>query len=243
MKKYLIYTVLLFGIYSCSNDNINDDTSESLNTLVFKSALENYDNHVTVYTSGANNIYSNNGDVQTSFNEEFIEFKINEKSFYKEQFSNHAFDITSTSNSSYQDIMNTGVNALIEHVGSTANIYVPKKMLIDESNFDDPISLHFSKSDGKTITWNPDTDNPSDKVFLVIIERQTPFNSSVDKTLNTITLVLPDDGNISISSNDLKNFKIGNNLDIYMARGNEMVIEDTGFVFYNLNLIYGKVVN
>lgn len=243
MKKYFIYTILLFGIYSCSNDNINDETTEELNIIAFKSALENYDNQVIVYTSGANNTYDNNGNIQTSFNNEFVEFKINEKSFTHSQFFNHAFDISSTTNSEHQDIMNTGVNASIEHMGSSADIYVPKKMLIDESNFDDSISLHFSKSDGKTITWDSDTDNPTDKVFLVIVERQTPFNSPVVKTLSTITLDSSDDGSISINANDLKDFKVGNELDIYMARGNEMVIGDTGFVFYNVNLIYGKVVN
>jgi hypothetical protein len=242
MKKYFLYTVLFFGFYSCSNDNLNEETNEDLSTIVFKSGLENYDNQVIVYTSGANNIYNDIGNVQTDFNTKFEDFKINEKTFSASQFSNHVFDISSTLNSDYQSLMNTGLNATVDYEGINENVYVPKRIFLNENDFDDNISLHFSKTNGKNINWNTDTANPVDRVFIVITERDTPF-TGVNKSVNSITLEVADTGNIAITANDLQKFTVGSDLDFYIARGNEKIIGNTGFTFYNVNLIYGKVVN
>jgi hypothetical protein len=78
-----------------------------------------------------------------------------------------------------------------------------------------------------TINWNPDPNNPSQSIFLGIIDENTidPFISEKLKEL-IFFKEIPDNGSFSLPSSLLSQLSINNRVTLFIARGNFAIYSD-----------------
>jgi hypothetical protein len=245
MKKIINYTVIILGIIalnSCSSDQVSD--SNEIETYIFKSNLSSVDNQVFVQVTGANNAESVLNTVQVDFTEDIQPFIIDGSNFNSELFFENNLNIGDQENMNMINVTSLGNLKEVSYQGITEEVYVPKLVEVPQSLFTNNLFVDISKENGITIPWIQDSANPFEKIFLVVVNRGERFSNNADKQSGVISEVINDENqSFIISPEALSDFEVGNEVDVYLARGNEIQIKETAFVFYNINSMFGRIVD
>ncbi|PPK96315.1 hypothetical protein LY01_00133 [Nonlabens xylanidelens] len=246
MKKIINYTAILLGIIafnSCSSDKVSG--SIDIESYIFKSALSSAENQVFVEVTGANNVEGTHNTVQVDFVGDDIQpFAIDGSNFITDLFSENILYIGAGENMNMTNVTSIGNVKEVIYQGISEEVYVPRLVEVPENLFTNGLFVDISKENGITIPWTQDSYNPFGKIFLVVINRGERFSNIEDNPFGVISEVITDDEeSFTISPDALADFEIGDGLDIYIARGNEVQINDTAFVFYNINSFFGRIIN
>ena len=245
MKKILNYAAILLGVVvfiSCESDKVLD--SNDLESYIFKSNLSEADNQVFVEVTGVNNMETALSTVQVDFMQDIQPFIIDGVNFNSELFFENNLYIGAGENMNMTNVTSLGNMKEISFQEITEEIYVPKLVEVPQSLFTNNLFVDISKENGITIPWIQDNANPFGKIFLVVINRGERFSNDIDNPSGVISEVINDENeSFSISPEILSQFEVGNEVDIYLARGNEVQINDTAFVFYNINSFFGRIID
>lgn len=243
MKKIIYHTAILLGIIalnSCSSDQVSDPNS--IETYIFKSNLSSVENQVFVQVTGVNNAVSVLNNVQVDFMEGFQPFKIDGSNFNSGLFVENNLSIGNGENMNMTNVTSLGNLKEISYQGINEEVYVPNLVEVPQSLFTNNLFVDISKANGLTIPCVQDSDNPFSKIFLAIMNRGERFVD--DNAQGVISEILNDENqSFFISPEALSDFEIGNEVDVYLARGNEVQINETAFVFYNINSMFGRIVD
>lgn len=243
MKKYNLILILLLIVsllsISCSSE-VDFHESSSSYSSIFKSELD-AKNHVFVSATAVENIYSTRGSVQIDFTEPYEFFDVDGSIFPETSFQDNSIYVTENLNDSLQHIFKLGEPKQIIHKNTDAEIYVPNFVKLNSNLIEVGEFFEISKSRGAELEWEQDFANSNSYLFLVIIDRgeinSVPTNAVISKTLEDSS------GRVDISPSELNDFSNDGKVDIYLARGNEQMIEDTAFTFYNVNVISAKMID
>ena len=245
MKKILNYAAILLSVVvfiSCESDKVLD--SNDLESYIFKSNLSEADNQVFVEVTGVNNTETVLNAVQVDFMEDIQPFIIDGANFNSELFFENNLYIGAGENMNMTNVTSLGNMKEISFQEITEEIYVPKLVEVPQSLFTNNLFVDISKENGITIPWIQDNANPFGKIFLVVINRGERFTNDIDNPTGVISEVINDENeSFIISPETLSQFEVGNEVDIYLARGNEVQINDTAFVFYNINSFFGRIID
>ena len=245
MKKILNCAAILLSIVvliSCESDKVLD--SNNLESYIFKSNLSEADNQVFVEVTGVNNTETVLNAVQVDFMEDIQPFIIDGANFNSELFFENNLRIGAGENMNMTNVTSLGNIKEISYQEITQEVYVPNLVEVPQTLFTNNLFVDISKENGITIPWIQDNANPFGKIFLVVINRGERFTNDIDNPTGVISEVINDENeSFIISGEDLSAFDVGNEVDIYLARGNEVQINDTAFVFYNINSLSGRIVD
>ncbi|MBX9785624.1 MAG: hypothetical protein K2X48_20260 [Chitinophagaceae bacterium] len=112
---------------------------------------------------------------------------------------------------------------------SSGGFYIPMSIEM-EANFLD--TKQYSLSGSSSITWQPDPNNPSGKVYLFAVY-EGPDSKDTDPSLSDSTVVkfekeLSDNGSYTLLPNELGNgFPIGSRMSFVLARGSYQTITNS----------------
>lgn len=239
------FLVILFstiGIVSCTSDTLSEDIKTS-GSFIFQSKFDNATNYVFISSTGAHNIFPGDGVIQTDFESNFIPFEINGIGITESNIDEdeNLIPFRTGKNPNLLFLGNLGTNLEISLQGQTVEVYNPKFVNVSSESFINQ-ELRISKTNGIEINWEADENNPNEDLFLVLINRGDR-NSVTDKPDAVVSTVVKDENeSFVLSPNALNGFSVGHDVDFYIARGNEILLGETAFVLYNINLIGGKIV-
>jgi hypothetical protein len=240
LKNYFLAFLSVAAFTSCSEDNMSHDNN--IESFIFKSSLSSAKNQVFVQVTSNNNIITNSCSIQTDFEENIVPFSINQHNLNEENFNENYLSIGNGQNTNLTDISELGTSMEVSFQGVTEEVYVPHLVNVPSSLFTNNLFVDISKENGLIIPWTGDSANPFGKIFLVVLNRGD--RSGTYRPTGVISEVLNDESqSFTISPNTLSDFKVGDTIDIYLARGNEVQIEDTAFVFYNINSMPGRIID
>jgi len=237
-KNYILQILIITTILSCNESDLS--VSENpLSDQLYKSTIQ-ADNYIVVQTNGSQNQFEpKTGSIQFDFKNSFKHFSIEGKSFESNQFTGNIFDVSPNLNESYQPIFDLGRTKSISINNQTKDIYYPKSVKLNESLISNTGYVEISKSNGINLSWQPDQNNPDNKVYLVIV--QTSGNSE-DLQSTDISQVISNDNSYRVTPDELSSFNLNDDIDIFLARGNETKISKTAFTFFNVNVVSGKII-
>lgn len=244
MKNYklILLSFILIASTSCSNDR-DEDVNDTIGSFIFKSTLESAANHVFVSSTGSSNIVNGSGTIQTDFSEQFIPFSLGTIEITEQMIDSdeNLIPFRPDKNNNLLFLGELGNYISISHQNESAEFYIPKLVNVTSDSFNNNM-LTLSKSNGIEFNWTPDNLNPIGNLFLVIVNRGDRW-SETDKPTSIVSEILSDEeGNFLLPNTSLNDFSVGDDVDFYIARGNEMLLGETAFTFYNVNTISGKIV-
>lgn len=108
---------------------------------------------------------------------------------------------------------------------STDNgFYIPSQIEMDPGPRND---FSLPRGENITIKWNPDPQNPSQTIFLGIIDENT-IDPIISENLKELIFFkeIPDNGSFSLPSNILSQLSINNRVTLFIARGNFEIYSD-----------------
>jgi len=243
MKNYSILLSLFFIslLFSCTADSV--DESDRNASSFFPSKFTDATNFVFINTNGAHNMFTNYGNIQTDFEDSFIPFEINgieiTEDFIDEQEKRIPFRTGKNENLMF--LGDLGTTVVIKVASVSSEVYIPKFVDVSSENFINH-DLKISKSNGIVINWVVDVNNPNEDVFLALLNRGFRSSEGPKPSAVISDMVKDENGSYTISPDSLEGFEIGHVVDFYIGRGNEILKGDTAFIFYNINLIGGTIV-
>ena len=238
IKNYILQIIIISTILSCNESDISV-SENSLTDELYKSTIQ-ADNYIVVQTNGyRNNFEPKTGSVQFDFKNSFKKFSIEGRSFEKNQFTGNIFDVSPNLNQSYQPIFDLGRTKSIAIDDQTKDIYYPKNVHLNEDLISNTGYVEISRSNGINLSWQPDQNDPDDEIYLVII--QTSGNSE-DLESTDISHIVSNDNSYRVTPDELSNFILNDDVDIFLARGNETKIGKTAFTFFSVNTVPAKII-
>lgn len=255
MKKLQILLIVLSGLFftACEKDapteNINENGSIVTNDLFAGKdgvILANSENQLFIQTNYLDNEF-NGGGASFRITEVGISEIVDIDGYSMDLTSNDAIlNIATHLNPELLPVVDTGTHQVTLKVNGqsiSGSAYNPQPITITlEQTF-----LQISKTNGITLNWKPDPKNELGKIAVSFINRgnlhspnYTPMTKDSD-----ISIITDDDGNLSITSEQIQSagFNLDNIIHIYLGRASIAVVGKTAVVYYSTNFLAGKVVN
>jgi hypothetical protein len=180
------------------------------------------------------------GTITPDFEDVITPFSINEVEFTSADFGDEEFMMVNNDSPKGNSIVQGGI-VDVSFNGQTGEAYVPK--LIELVNVNPSDDILISKTDGITLNWDSDPNNPFETIFIVMINRGQFFVEDYPDGYISTTAI-DSNGSLQIHGSEFNNdFNLDDMVDIYIGRGNEVQIGDTAFTFFNVNLFTAKMTN
>lgn len=257
MKRIKILSILILGILfiSCEKDQSTDQSTKTTSPLgtyftesVNADIIQNTDNQLYIYSTYYNNKFSNGGEANFQVRQSGMSKTVKIDNKQLDFGKNDVLSFNENQNPNLIPVVNPGdknVTFTLEGQTKTGTIYNSKPVIINSLNDNHPAAILISKSTGINLTWTPDSKNGNDKIAVALINRGDILNNSTNPPKNSsISIITDDDGSQTISSSQLSdnNFNLGDYVDIYIGRGNNVKINNTAVIYYNVNLVQGKII-
>jgi|GEM_PF-3365507 len=128
------------------------------------------------------------------------------------------------------DIPKSSTSSVVRSLGNQKSnsiddgFYIPSQIDMDPGPNND---FTLPRGENITINWNPDPNNPSQSIFLGIIDENT-IDPIISEKLKELIFFkeIPDNGSFSIPSSLLSQLSINNRVTLFIARGNFEIYSD-----------------
>jgi len=127
------------------------------------------------------------------------------------------------------DIPKSSTSSVVRSLGNQKSnstddgFYIPSQIEMDPGPTND---FSLPRGQNITINWNPDRNNPSQSIFLGIIDDNT--NDPINAVLSELLFFkeIPDNGSFSLPRTLLSQLSINNRVTLFIARGNFEIYSD-----------------
>ncbi len=231
MRKLLAITVMAL-LFSCQkDDNLTPKLEKSIIDYISNEKVEN---SISII---ANGIHGQIGSINVSktFKDKNIRTKYPSHLYPNKKHSqNHETYFDNDENfdkivSSFGSTVSVKGNNYLKEIKTKSSkneetMYIPEIIKMKDTEKMREVNTR----EELELSWNPDTKNPMDKVYILMINRGNidGQRQTVDIEKLYIQKVVDDTGNFKLSQDDLKEFKNNTYLDIVIARGNQIKTKD-----------------
>lgn len=241
MKNILFILSLVFILVSCNKDNNLDANFNEFDNIFTNS--KKADNFITLSQSNIAGNFS-----QIDISKEIVDSTQKEDNEITNNFINDFLGRISLNDDKHISISRTQENSKNISVSFGKNyslhsnnksgsldFYVPESIILSNKEEIDEIDLEKPL----TINWNPDPINPNGKVVVTLINRGSITNENTIVNIDDIsyTTTVDDNGQFIIEQSKLSRFQINNNLDVIIARGNQVYLNNTALTVFTSDLL------
>ncbi len=231
MRKLLAITLMAL-LFSCQKED--DFTPKLEKNIIDYLSNEKVDNSISIVANGVHGQVSSIN-VSKMFKDENIRIKYPSYLYPNKKHSqNHETYFDNDENfdkiiSSFGSKVSVNGNHYLKDVKARSyekeeTMYIPEIIKMKDAEKMREVNTR----EELELSWNPDTKNPMNKVYIFMINRGNidGQRQNVDIEKLYVQKVVDDTGNFKLSQDDLKKFKDNTYLDIVIARGNQIKTKD-----------------
>lgn len=258
MKNFntLILFISIISLSSCNKDTISendiDDDFSTYNLLgkgsVQGNMINESENQIFIQVNQNNNL-PNGGGASFNASQNQISNLVNIDATTVD-FTNDKplLNIGQNINPELLSVLDSGDRKITTKVNGeshTNTVYNPKPVQVQNLN---SAFLEISISGGLVLNWDVDKDNPLNQVAISLINRGDLLNITEEYEPvakdSDISIIVNDSGQYTISPESISeaNFDLNDIIYIYIGRANVGMVDKTAIIYYNTNLLAGKVV-